>query len=138
MSNKVGRPSKISEDKILLLEYAFKNLYNVSEACNLAQIGRRTYYDYLDKDEEFANRMELAKCYPAKIAKSTLMKHANQGHIPTSKWLLTKLDPDFNPNNAYGRLRTDQEQEVRRLYDRIFKLQDEIAELRRENKISLN
>lgn len=130
MSHKVGRSSKISEDKILMLEYAFKNLYNISEACDLAQIGRRTYYNYLENDEEFANRIELAKSYPSKIAKSTLIKLANQGRIPTSKWLFTKLDPEFNPNNAYGRLQAQHEYDIRRLYKRIFEFEDELIDLK--------
>jgi hypothetical protein len=77
-----GRPSKITEDIIRKLEEAFYIDCTVGEACSRAGIGTSTYYEHIEKNKEFADKMRIAQDFAITSARAILfksMKEANDG-----------------------------------------------------------
>ena len=73
---KVGRPTAKTEAVVKILEDCFKMDASVSEACAEAKICRRLYYEWMEKDKEFNNRMTWAQKYPSMLMKKVLFKTA--------------------------------------------------------------
>jgi predicted DNA-binding protein YlxM (UPF0122 family) len=57
----MGRPPKLTEEVVKLLEDAFKLDAPVTEACQYAGISRTAYYDYVKAHPEFLDRLERLK-----------------------------------------------------------------------------
>jgi hypothetical protein len=57
----MGRPPKITDEVVKLLEDAFKLDAPVTEACQYAGISRTAYYDYTKSHPEFLDRLERLK-----------------------------------------------------------------------------
>lgn len=91
------RLTKHDENIVLLLESAFNNLYNITEACRYAGISRETYYEWLRDDDIFSYRMSIAQGAPLRSSKSNIIKAVDEGDVATSKWLLERKDPEFKP-----------------------------------------
>jgi len=91
-----GRPSKKDEDTVKKLEEIFMIDWTVSEACSYAWISRVTYYDWIDKDEEFSNRMEAAKDYAFILARKTLMSWVKSGDTKCAVEILKRRDKRYN------------------------------------------
>lgn len=95
--NKVGRP-KIPEARVRKLEQSFKNGLNVSEACFVSGVPRRTYYSKLKADESFRTKMEYAQAYIAIQAKQNIaIRIVNEKNIDDSWRYLERRDKDFKP-----------------------------------------
>lgn len=89
--NKGGRPTKKTKEIVQKLVDAFKRDYTVEEACSYAGIGKVAFYDWLKKDEKFANEIEAAKYYLLQAAKNTIAaKIANEKDDELSKWFLER------------------------------------------------
>ena len=58
-TNKVGRPTKLSDEVVRKLESAFSIGCNVSQACLHAGISRDTFYKFIDKNKEFSDRFNI-------------------------------------------------------------------------------
>lgn len=69
-----GRPTKKTEEVVQKLIDVFKIDWTVEEACAHAWIKKRTYYHWLEHDEEFLHEMEAAKQYAFTLARKTLVK----------------------------------------------------------------
>lgn len=87
---KAGRTSKYSETIVSKLELAFKNDFNVSQACDYANISRDTYYKWLEEKKGFSDRMEAAKSNLIRTAKINLARAVRKGDLDTSKWVLER------------------------------------------------
>lgn len=92
--NGTGRPSKLSDAIVEKLELGFARGYNVTEACKFAGIDRGTYYNWLEANEEFFNRMEMAKCDLNIKAKNNIADEIDRGNIELSKWHLERRAKD--------------------------------------------
>lgn len=57
----VGRPTVITERIVLKLEALLQQGHSVTKACEITRIGRTTYYQHYNNDEEFQNRMTEAE-----------------------------------------------------------------------------
>ena len=68
----VQKTDKKKKDFLVSLE---KNNGNVSKACDAANIGRQTYYDWSDKDEVFKQDAEYAQESLIDLAESKLMEN---------------------------------------------------------------
>lgn len=68
---------------------------SIKDACEQADIGRRTYYDHLNTDEEFAQRMSVAQSYLSRTAKTVVSKAIYHGNVSVAMWYLTRKDSDF-------------------------------------------
>lgn len=126
--NSVGRPKKITEDKVKLLMALFNLDYSVKEACKYAGIGRRTFYDLYEKDNKFAEQIKGVKSNLSAIASQAIIREIKSGNISMSKWYLYNRDPRYAPGASYTAELNKHEQTVRKLYERINELEDQLTE----------
>lgn len=89
--------TKHPEATVLLLEAAFHNMFNITEACQYADISRETYYNWLGDDDIFSYRMSVAQQAPNKKAKENILTALNAGDTGVSRWYLERRDPEFKP-----------------------------------------
>ena len=98
MAEDVGRPNTVtSEDGLnfeafvlLKLEEAFQKGMNNRQACFLANVSERVFYDVLSKNEELSHRFESMKENTNIIAKNNIHSKLLDGDVDTSKWQLEK------------------------------------------------
>lgn len=93
----VSRLTKHDENIVLLLETAFHNGYNITEACQHADISRTTFYEWLGDDDIFSYRMSVAQTALPRKAKTNVFQAINDGDPVISLRFLTLRDPDFKP-----------------------------------------
>lgn len=94
--NSTGRPTKMTDECVGKLEEAFKDGANITEACKVAQIDRSIYYDWLEKDAEFSDKMANAQEYPDVIAKMVIVKAIRSDDVDTAKWWAERRLKGFN------------------------------------------
>ena len=87
--------TKHPEDIVVLLESAFNNGFNITEACQYAEISRETYYNWLGDDDVFSYRMSVAQSAPNKKAKQNIITAIAQGDPNISLRYLMLRDKDF-------------------------------------------
>jgi hypothetical protein len=96
------------------LEMAFMNGLSAQEACKYAGIHRATFYRHLEEHPDFAERVEIAKERPMNMARQTVVKAIAAGHVPTSRWLLGRKDPEFSTSNQAFMSATHKQEDARR------------------------
>ena len=111
---KSGRPKIMTKLVEKSLELAFMNGFSAQEACRYAGIHRATFYRYLEKHPDFAERVAVAKERPMNMARKTVVGAIAAGHLPTSKWLLARKDPEFSTSNQAFMSATHREEDARR------------------------
>lgn len=89
--------TKHPEAVVQLLENAFNNSYNITEACQYAGISRTTFYEWLADDDIFSYRMSVAQAKPLRRAKEVVTKAIDEGDPQIALRYLTLRDPDFKP-----------------------------------------
>lgn len=89
--------TKFDEEVVKKLETAFNNGFNISEACQYAEISRVTYYDWLAADDVFSYRMSVAQAAPNKAAKALIISAIQKGDAQLAFRYLERRDPDFRP-----------------------------------------
>lgn len=89
--------TKHDERTVQLLEAAFNNMFNITEACEYAGISRETFYTWLADDDIFSFRMSVARKAPNKKAKENIAAALAAGDTNVSRWYLERKDPDFKP-----------------------------------------
>ena len=94
--------TKHDEPTVKLLEAAFHNAFNITEACQYAGISRVTYYEWLADDDIFSYRMSAAQAAPTKKAKEIVMRAITAGDPQIALRYLTLRDPDFKPKGELG------------------------------------
>ncbi len=90
----MARPKKVTDELVRKLEYAFSKGFNVTEACNYAEISRETYYSYLEKNREFSDKMERAQTALQRRAKINLAERIESGDLDESKYYLERKCKD--------------------------------------------
>lgn len=91
------RVTKFDESVVHKLEIAFNYDFNITEACQYADISRNTYYEWLAQDDVFSYRMSIAQAAPKKLAKEIVVKAIQSGDPNLAIRYLTLRDPDFKP-----------------------------------------
>lgn len=86
----VTKPFVITEGVVQNLEASLRNGFSITKACELAGIGRRTYYDEVERNLGFAERMERAEQFLTEKARQNVGMAVNEGDIQTSKWWLER------------------------------------------------
>lgn len=89
-----GRPKIITSKIVQKLEQAFREGFSIQKACELSGVGRSTYYDYLDKNQSFSDKMTLAQQWPTEVAKKNIVQAIKRGDISASKWWLERKAKD--------------------------------------------
>jgi hypothetical protein len=92
--NKGGRPTVMTDVIVGKLEYGFMKGLNVTECCHYADISRTAFYDYLEKNPEFADRIEELKSSPSTKAKLNVVEAIENGDTDLSKWWLERKNRD--------------------------------------------
>lgn len=93
----VGRPTKLTMPIVKKLEEAFHNDLTIEEACMYAGITRQTYYNWLDENQLFFDKMTEARSGLAIKAKSNVATAIRQGDSQLSFRWLERRDPAFKP-----------------------------------------
>lgn len=92
--NSVGRPTVMTAEVVSKLEYGFMRGLNVTECCHYADISRQTYYEYLEKNPGYSDRIEELRSYPAAKAKLNVVEAIENGDTDLSKWWLERKNKD--------------------------------------------
>ena len=90
----VGRPTIMTDAIVSKLEYGFMKGLNVTECCHYADISRNCFYEYLDKNPEFKDRIEELKSNPSTKAKLNVDEAIENGDTDLSKWWLERRNKD--------------------------------------------
>lgn len=93
-TQKMGRPSSIDAKCVRKLAWAFRNDYDVSEACEYAEVSRDTYYRRINKDEDFSDKMLEAQTYNISIAQVVVMRQIRAGDGNLALKLLERRCPE--------------------------------------------
>lgn len=88
--NKGGRPTIMTDAVVSKLEYGFMKGLNVTECCHYADISRNCFYEYLEKNPEFKDRIEELKSNPSTRAKLNVVEAIENGDTDLSKWWLER------------------------------------------------
>ena len=89
-----GRPTSMTDDIVNKLEYGFMKGLNTTECCNYANISRQTFYNYVEKNPEFMDRIEELKSNPSTRAKLNVVEAIENGDTDLSKWWLERRNKD--------------------------------------------
>jgi hypothetical protein len=92
--------TKQDENIVQVLEAAFNNGYNITEACQYANISRTIFYRWMAEDDAFSYRMSVAQTALNRKAKSNVMAAIQEGDPNISLRYLTLRDPDFKPKTV--------------------------------------
>ena len=85
-----GRPTKITDDTIQKLEHALASGVTAEMACRIAGISKSTYYEHIEKDETFSDKMQRAREWPEMKARNNVVGAIEKGDVNTSKWYLER------------------------------------------------
>ena len=88
--NKGGRPTVMTDEVVAKLEYGFMRGLNDTEACCYAGISRQAFYDYIQRNPEFADRKEELKSHPSTKAKLNITEAIESGNEELSRWWLER------------------------------------------------
>lgn len=69
---KEGRPTKFTEQTVGLLEKVLKTGVSIETACDYVGIARDSYYDWIQKDSDFRQKMHAARKYLSVSAAATV------------------------------------------------------------------
>jgi len=82
------KTNKIEHTKKAILEALEKSLGVVTTACKQVGVGRTTFYEYLNKDESFANKVADIQNIALDFAESQLHKQIQEGNVTATIFLL--------------------------------------------------
>ena len=77
------------------LEESFSWNSSVKTACALVGVSPDAYYDELNRNPEFRQRMERAQEYVSSLADRTIAKSIRDGDVQTAKWMKEKVDERY-------------------------------------------
>lgn len=99
--------------------------YNDTEACFYAGISRNTYYQWLNDQAEFRDKIEHAKSGLNMKAKGVVVDALSKGDLGTAKWWLEhRAQKEFGKaKDEGGELPKDYEQRIKLLRDAIIQLE---------------
>jgi hypothetical protein len=125
-----GRPTVMTEEVVNKLEEVFAIDGTVGEACFYANISKQTYYDWLEKNPGFSDRVAELRERPVLLARKTVVK--NLSNPAGAQWYLTnkarkefgmrgdEAVADVGKTNVYNFfISTEVQNEVRSMEDKI-------------------
>lgn len=91
----MARPSDYTSELVEKLEDAFRDGASITEACIIAGIDRRTYYNWIRDQDGFSTKMEDAQEWVSEIARSVVAQRITKKKDPeTAKWWLERRVKD--------------------------------------------
>ncbi len=95
MSTRIrGRPTVFSNDVVHKLEQAFAIGCTVEEACLLSGVSRSAYYNRLEANTDFMDRMERSKLYMILRARQVVYNAIANGDAKIALWYLERKRRD--------------------------------------------
>jgi hypothetical protein len=88
--SKIGRPTKLNEKTVSLIESCIQNGWSISQTCYTAKISRETFYEWYRENEEFSDRINEAPNNLVQVAKKNILRAVVEGDIKTSIWVIEK------------------------------------------------
>ncbi len=116
-----GRPTVFHNEVVHKLEQAFAIGCTVEEACIVSGVSRSAYYNKLNNDPDFMDRMARIQLFLIIKARHTVYDAIRRGDTKTSRWYLErKCRDEFgaqtqNHNAASTQLDSYTEDELRRI-----------------------
>ena len=89
------RPNKFTKEVVDKLEESFSWNSSVKTACALVGVSPDAYYDELNRNPEFRQRMERAQEYVSSLADRTIAKSIRDGDVQTAKWMKERSDERY-------------------------------------------
>lgn len=87
----MARPSEMTEDVVKKLEDSLKNGFTITKSCQLSGISRETYYNWLEADPIFLDRMTFAQAFALEAARQNVVNAiVNDKDMKTSRWYLER------------------------------------------------
>jgi len=126
MTTKTGRPTKETPTVVTKLVAAFSMGYNDTEACFYAGISRNTYYQWLNDQLEFRDKIEQAKCSLNIKAKGVVVDSLSKGDLNTAKWWLK-----HRAQKEFGKNAVDEDEQGEDLRELQRRTQEGIATVER-------
>jgi hypothetical protein len=82
------KTNKIKQTKSALLDALEKSLGVVTMACKMVGIGRTTFYNYINTDDDFRAKVEELENVVLDFAESQLHKQVKEGNVAATIFLL--------------------------------------------------
>lgn len=96
--NKVGRPTKMTDDVVNKLEFAFMRGLSDQEACLYAGISKQTLYNYQNDHPEFIDQKASFKSNVKMHAKLNLAKEViEKKNVELSLFVLERTVDEYKP-----------------------------------------
>lgn len=89
-----GRPTVMTEALVNKMEYGFMKGLNITECCHYADISRQTFYNYVENNPDFMDRIEELRSNPSTTAKLNVVEAIEKGDTDLSKWWLERKNKD--------------------------------------------
>ena len=89
-----GRPTVMTNEVVSKMEYGFMKGLNVTECCLYADISRNCFYEYLEKNPDFKDRIEELRSNPSTKAKLNVVEAIEKGDTDISRWWLERRNKD--------------------------------------------
>lgn len=90
MNEKIGRPTKLNDTIVQKLKDAFKLWCSIKEACCYAEISTSTYHEWISKNKEFSDEIELSKKYLEYKSRAVIAGSLEAWDVKTAMWYLER------------------------------------------------
>jgi len=86
--------------KEMFLEALAKTLGDITDACKIIEINKKTYYEWMREDERFKDAVRQVHVEAIDDVKSIAIKLVRRAHPPTVRWWLQCKTEEFKPKSA--------------------------------------
>jgi hypothetical protein len=118
-----GRPTVITDEVVRKLEDAFREGFSVNTACELSGISRSTYYEHLNSNEAFSDKMVVARQWVNEKAKQVIIKAIDKDDIKAAQWWLErKARDEFGANIDIREQKIEPYREQRKDMAKVFEI----------------
>lgn len=94
---KLWRPTRLNNNIIRKLKEAFKLWCTIEEACSYAEIWTSSYYEWLTKNKEFSEEINIAKKYLEFKSRAVIAQSLEKWDVKTAMWYLERKNKEeFN------------------------------------------
>jgi hypothetical protein len=128
VNNPAGRPSSITNDRVLQLKELVLKGLDIKEALHSVGISKTAYYNYCENNKGFKDLMVSLKGLELKTGAKLVIhdKIVIDKDVNTAKWVLEKLDEDYKQDkqgniNIFGNVSINVLEEA---YNRAVNLQN--------------
>lgn len=86
----IWRPTKLNDTIVQKLKDAFKLWCSIKEACCYAEISTSTYHDWISKNKEFSDEIEISKKYLEYKSRAVIAGSLEAWDVKTAMWYLER------------------------------------------------